>query len=168
MDQLLAMHNEWEHTNPELNTETYLTIGRIYRIASFALELSEETVGEEGLNRGEYELLAALRRVGNGKSATELSKLTVSSGAAISKRIVSLQRKGLIERKVFDMDRRAVRLSLTPEGEALIDKLMPIIFAQEATWLDEFSNEEIEAFQKLTQKLLTRINPQPPFTSSRF
>nr|WP_276581840.1 MarR family transcriptional regulator [Cellulomonas sp. RIT-PI-Y] len=111
-----------------------------------------------GLTRGELDLLSALRRAGRPMRASEVSTVTQSSGAAITKRTDALDRAGLIHRAVPDRDRRGVLLSLTDEGRATVDRLTPVRTAVERDALADLDPDEAAQLAALLSRVLTRID----------
>ncbi len=156
----MRVHDRWKEIRPELDTESFLSIGRIIRIASYVTVVTDEVVGQHGLNRGEFELLAAVRRSGKNCRATELSVMTKSSGAAITKRLDRLTMQGLITREVLPRDRRVVLVNLTNEGRLLIDELVPAVLDAEKKLLSDFDETEIAELQRLSAKLLNAVEPR--------
>lgn len=156
----MRVHNRWKEIRPELDADSFLSIGRIIRIASYITVVTDEVVGQHGLNRGEFELLAAVRRSGKNCRATELSVMTKSSGAAITKRLDRLTMQGLITREVLPRDRRVVLVNLTNEGRHLIDELVPAVLDAEKKLLSDFDETEIAELQRLSAKLLNAVEPR--------
>lgn len=142
-----------------MNADSLLSIGRIVRIASFVTIITEDVAEKHGVTRGEFELLAAVRRSGKNCRATELSVLTKSSGAAITKRLDKLSSYGLVTREVLPRDRRVVLVNLTEKGREVIDDLVPAVLEAEADLLSDLTDTEISELQQLTEKLLNTIEP---------
>ena len=65
-----------------------------------------------------------------------------------------LEGKGLVARAVSAQDRRARRLSLTPDGEALLAAVRPVVEALQDEILAPLSGEERAAFTALARKAL--------------
>jgi DNA-binding MarR family transcriptional regulator len=63
------------------------------------------------------------------------------SRAAISKTLTRLETRGLVRREPSPNDRRAALIRLTPEGEAIVDKLFPRQLAREAELLDALGED---------------------------
>ena len=160
MDYIQRAFTQWQAIHPERDIDTILTTGRVLRIASFLQAASEDAVGRFGLSRGEYDMLSAIRRSGKNCRATELSVLTKSSGAAITKRLDRLSKAGYLTRKVLPRDRRVVLVELTDEGRALVDEMLPVVTGAESVYLDGFTSNELETFKELLSKLLVNVDPE--------
>ncbi|MDZ7892800.1 MAG: MarR family transcriptional regulator [Rhodoferax sp.] len=74
--------------------------------------------------------------------------------ATIGGVIERLERKELIRRVVCTEDRRARRLRLTPQGEALLAACRPVIDALQADILGPLSPAERDVFLQLASKAL--------------
>ncbi len=61
VDRIVA---QWAIERPDLQTEAMAVFGRIYRIARNVGDRQESVYAEYGINRGEFDLLATLRRAG--------------------------------------------------------------------------------------------------------
>lgn len=75
------------------------------------------TISRESLNvtRRQHELLSYLWQCKQGSVGEIAAMLGVSSPAA-TKAVARLERKGLVTRKENEIDRRGVKVSLTPAG----------------------------------------------------
>lgn len=153
------MHAQWKEISPDTNADSILSIGRIVRIASIVNMITGEVAERHGLTRGEFELIAAIRRSGKNCRATELSVLTKSSGAAITKRLDKLSAMGFVTREVLPRDRRVVLVNITEEGRELIDVLVPTMFHAELEFLSGLTQDEIVELQVILEKLLNSIEP---------
>lgn len=89
-----------------------------------------------------------LRFVRKGMSITELATAKNISRPAISQAVDVLVKKGLLTRTQSTSDRRYVELTLTKEGNALLDA----VFKETRAWMKERMNklsaEELEAVAK--------------------
>lgn len=156
----MRVHSQWREIRPEISTDTFLSLGRIIRIASLVTSITDPIVREYGITRGEFELMGAVRRSGKNCRATELSVMTQSSGAAITKRLDKLSTQGLLTREVLPRDRRVVLVNLTERGCEVIDEVMPKVLRAEQAMLAGFTETEIKELQQLSEKLLNSIEPQ--------
>jgi MarR family transcriptional regulator, temperature-dependent positive regulator of motility len=74
--------------------------------------------------------------------------------ATIGGVIERLEQKALVQRVVSEQDRRARRLSLTPEGEQLLAACRPVVEALQADILAPLSPAERTNFRALAHKAL--------------
>lgn len=100
-------------TDPVVST--WRAIAASYATASAALE--HELGRRHGLGVSEFEVLDRLAGSDRHKfRAQELADAVHLSQSALSRLIDRLERHGLVERSLCDMDRRGIYVSLTPAG----------------------------------------------------
>jgi DNA-binding MarR family transcriptional regulator len=90
------------------------------QIASFAAFARE--VGEVDLPPGRFALLTLIGR-NPGISQTVLSRAAGRDKSTLTPALRDLKRRGLIGRQQLKSDRRSYHLSLTPAGEAMLQRL---------------------------------------------
>ncbi len=80
-----------------------------------------------GLQQGEFDALATLRRSGapEGLTPTALFEAAMMSSGGMTARIDRLEKAGLVERRPHPTDRRATLVRLTDKGFDLIETIMP-------------------------------------------
>ncbi|MEW2359326.1 MarR family transcriptional regulator [Spirillospora sp. NPDC029432] len=136
MEDIVAeVLRQWQRLHPDLDTTPMAVIGRLTRCTALLQQAADAPLIGAGLVRAEFDALAALRRLGPGVTPTRLARETFASGAAVTKRLRELERRGLVERRTDDRDRRVQHLALTEEGRALMDRLLPEQVAYEASLL---------------------------------
>ncbi|WP_420159201.1 MarR family transcriptional regulator [Nocardiopsis sp. CNT-189] len=87
-----------------------------------------------------------------------LTRETISSGAATTKRLVRLEQAGLIARTPSERDRREVDVRLTEAGAALIDRLFAEQLEREAGILAPLPPAEREALAAALAAVLAPID----------
>lgn len=109
------------------------------------------------LNRGEFDVLASLRRAGPPFSLgpTRLSEGLLLSTAAMTNRVDNLERTGLVRRRPDPGDRRQVLVELTERGRVLIDEAFPALIAEDERLLLALPAGERKALSSLLRKVLT-------------
>ena len=114
---------QWSDERPELETESLGVVVRVMSLSRAFLRQATEALAPMDLELFEYDALSALRRQGRPYAlpATGLAKETGLSSGAMTNRIDKLEERGLVGRKPNESDRRAVIVSLTPEGKRTID-----------------------------------------------
>lgn len=75
----------------------------------------------------------------------------------MTKRLRQLESRGLIARRLDERDRRVTHLSLTDEGLALIDRLLPEQLGYEAALLDGLGAENQEQLARSLGELLVLL-----------
>lgn len=146
VDGLLA---QWGEERPDLDVGGLAIAARIIRLQRFLDRRTAAVVGEHGLTIGETNVLAALRRAGapHTLTPTELYRSLLLSSAAMTHRLDRLEELGYVTRARAEHDRRQIRVSLTPEGLEVVDRVMDAYTAQLTkvlATLDEAHRDELE------------------------
>jgi DNA-binding MarR family transcriptional regulator len=159
LDYVDRLRAQWAERIPGLDTSPADVVARILRIAALVGHAHERALEEEGLTRGEFELLAALRRAGRALRPREISTVTQSPGASITKRLDRLEHAGLVERTVPERDRRGVLVALTEAGATLVDRLFPEQVAREGAAVAGLDDAEREHLGALLAVVLRALDP---------
>lgn len=124
----------WESIPPAWR-ETRSTIRRV------AVEQFSMTVGQ----------FQVLRRIRNGiDTVSALAEANRTTRPAVSKAVDVLVNKGLVSRLPDERDRRHIHLTLTPEGQRLLEA----VYAQAESWLrDKFQSLSPDELAALRQAL---------------
>jgi len=124
LDHIDRILEQWRVERPDLDVAALGTLGRLFRAALLAdMELAKGLAGF-GLQRGWFDLLAALRRAGEPcqLNPTELMRATLLSSGGVTKRLDRLAEAGLVRRRPDPNDRRGTLVRLTRKGKAVIDR----------------------------------------------
>ena len=80
-----------------------------------------------GLSRSTFNILVLLRYgPTEGMQLHDLGDMLLVSRANVTGLISHLEEKGYVTREVSEQDRRARYAKVTPKGEELLDKVMPV------------------------------------------
>ena len=114
---------QWARERPDLDTEAMGVFGRILRIAKAAGDAATATYARFGITRGDFDVLATLRRAGApyALSPSALSSSLMLTSGGITQRVDRLDRAGLVTRVPDPADRRGQIVALAPQGRELID-----------------------------------------------
>ena len=150
---------QWKKERPDLDTSPMGVIGRVSRLELHLDRLLSEVFARYQLVRGEFDVLATLRRSGppfrlNPKVMS--SRLMLSSGA-MTNRLDNLEARGLIRRIPDPSDRRALLIELTPSGKALIDEALAAHVANEDRILGPLNKKERRELATLLRKWLLSL-----------
>ena len=125
------------------------------RFHQICVAKTSEVVGEAGLTPLQYGVLIHLSKL-TGRPGIEQNsladRLNIDRNTA-SLMVEQLVKKGLVERRVNDADRRARLLSLTSQGEKLYARLRPAHLAANESILAAVAPRE----RKLLMSLLIRV-----------
>src|SRR5690606_5036066 len=89
-----------------------------------------------------YRVMAVLRQEG-AQRLGDLGAMVAVEVSTLSRLITTMQRKGLVTRVRPENNGRTVSIALTPAGEALVDKLMPLAAHFETVGTKTFSAKEV-------------------------
>ena len=135
VDRIVA---QWAIERPDLQTEAMAVFGRIYRIARNVGDRQEQVYAQFGINRGEFDVLATLRRAGEPYQLTPTAlcdSMMLTSGG-MTGRIDRLERGGLVRRSQHPSDRRALVVTLTARGRAVVEQAVDAGLAAQREVLD--------------------------------
>ncbi|MQS36546.1 MarR family transcriptional regulator [Streptomyces katsurahamanus] len=123
-DAVDAIVDQWAAVRPDLDTAPMAVYGRIYRIARAMGDLMEKEYRRFGLTRGEFDVVATLRRSGEPYtlSPRELSATLMLTTGGMTGRLDKLEKAGLLVRSPDPDDRRGLRVTLTGQGLELADQ----------------------------------------------
>jgi DNA-binding MarR family transcriptional regulator len=150
---------QWRAARPDLDPSPIGVIGRISRLARELEARLEPVYREHGLEAGWHDVLATLRRSGPPFSLrpSDLTGTLMLTSSGTTKRLDKLEEAGLIARGPDPNDRRAILITLTPEGKDLIDGVTAAHLANEADLLKGLSAAEQRDLAALLRKLLGSI-----------
>jgi DNA-binding MarR family transcriptional regulator len=115
--------------------------------------ITQRTVTELGVTSQQASVLFM---VASGKCvlAAELAREYGIDASAVTRLVDRLEKRGLLRRVRSSEDRRAVRLALTPEGEAIAAR-MPAIFTSVTDELAKgFTPEEVGFLKSMLRRIL--------------
>jgi DNA-binding MarR family transcriptional regulator len=93
----------------------------LYAYSTVVRRLDQELASAHGLSLNQFEVLAWLRRAGEGGlRMSDLASRVVLSRSGVTRAVDQLERKGLVERCVFESDKRGSLATLTAEGKAYL------------------------------------------------
>jgi DNA-binding MarR family transcriptional regulator len=114
---------QWARERPDLDTTAMAVFGRIFRLARVAGDQVERAYAAYGIGRGEFDVMATLRRAGKPYqlSPGALAGSMMLSTGGTTARLDRLEKAGLVERMPSPHDRRGVLVRLTDRGREIID-----------------------------------------------
>ncbi|MBO9553869.1 MarR family transcriptional regulator [Cellulomonas sp.] len=154
MDAVDRARAQWAAQHPDVDTSGMAVVARVLRLAGLVGHDHEAGLARHDLTLGEFEVLAALRRADAPLRAREIATLTSSPGATLTKRLDRLHGAGLVERRTFERDRRGVLVTLSDQGRALIDAVLPEHAARELDLLADLSDDERTTLADLLARVL--------------
>jgi DNA-binding MarR family transcriptional regulator len=135
-------------------------LGRLNEAASLiARERLAPLFARFGLQPGEFDVLATLRRSGPpfALTPTALYEATMVTSGAMTNRLDRLEKAGLIARIPHPQDRRGLLVELTESGRGLIDRAVEAHVENEHAILSGLTEQECEKLAGLLKKLIAGL-----------
>ncbi|MFD3807745.1 MarR family winged helix-turn-helix transcriptional regulator [Streptomyces sp. NPDC058611] len=158
-DAVDAIAAQWYAVRPDLDTAPMAVFGRIYRIAKAMGDSTERTYNRYGISRGEFDVVATLRRSGSPYtlSPRQLSATLMLTTGGMTGRLDKLEKAGLLCRKPDPHDRRGLQVTITDRGLALVDEAVSAGLEVQSAALTGLEPEEVELLTGLLRKLLAGV-----------
>lgn len=155
-DQVDLILTQWEQARPDLDSSPMGIIGRISRLSQFIDQHLKKNFAKFGLQRGEFDVLATLRRAGEPfqLTPTDLFKSLMLTSGAMTNRLDRLESREYIERQPDPNDRRGTLVQLTPRGLDIINQALEAHIKLEQSLIVALSANEKEEMSQLLRKLL--------------
>ncbi len=162
-DHVDRLIEQWARERPDLDLEPMATIGRLGRLHALATRTIADVFAHHGLQIGEFDVLAALRRNGDPfvMKPTDLARVLMLSPAGMTNRVDRLEAAGWIERRNDPDDRRSSLVRLTDEGRQLVDRAVTDHVANEARLLEPLSPTERTSLDRALRTLLRQFDAPP-------
>lgn len=155
-DAVDAIIDQWAAVRPDLETKAMEVFGRIYRLSRTMGDRMEKAYAPYGISRGEFDVLATLRRSGEPYtlSPRQLSATLMLTTGGMTGRLDKLERAGLLRRSPDPHDRRGLQVTLTEKGLNLIDEAVGAGLAVQTEALSTLDDEQVDQLAGLLRELL--------------
>ena len=160
MDRAGRAVEQWRRERPDLDVSPMAVLGRLRQAATMISRTRLDPLFEKfGLQSGEFDVLATLRRSGApfALTPTALYEATMVTSGAMTNRLDRLEKSGLIARTPHPEDRRGVIVQLTAKGRALIDEAVTAHVENEHNVLSGLTREEQDRLAELLEKLIRSV-----------
>ncbi|MEV7953293.1 MarR family transcriptional regulator [Streptomyces sp. NPDC088141] len=156
VDQIL---DQWHEERPDLDLSAMGIFGRLGQLTLLLIPALEGVFARHGLRRGEFDVLAALRRSGPPYTLipSALAKTLMLSRAGMTNRLDRLEADGLVERRLDPTDRRSFHVALTGRGHRVVDAAVTDHAANESRLLSALTPDERETLDHALRTLLQAI-----------
>jgi len=144
----------------------------IKRCGLLMSQLAEERFESEQISFTQWLVLIKLR-FHTHMSATCLSEEMGHDMGALTRVVDSLERAGLVRRERSQQDRRAVEITITPQGRRVVESCMHFVVDLMNELVEPWSKEELDVLITQLQGLLSRLqdyrerNPRPAEKAAR-
>lgn len=155
-DPVDVIADQWRRERPDLELEAMGILGRLGLAMVIGEQLINAVFVEYGLQRGEFDVLATLRRSGEPYelNPSVLADTLMLSRAGMTGRLDRLESAGLVRRIADAEDRRAIRVALTDQGRALVDEVVTAHTENETAMLSVLSADERRELDRIGRILL--------------
>ena len=155
-DAVDAIIDQWAAVRPDLDTKAMEVFGRIFRLSRTMGDRMEKAYAPHGISRGEFDVLATLRRAGEPHtlSPRQLSATLMLTTGGMTGRLDKLERAGLLRRSPDPHDRRGLQVTLTEKGLQLIDEAVGAGLAVQTEALSTLDEEQADRLADLLRELL--------------
>ena len=151
---------QWRKQRPDLDHSPIAVLGRLAEAAQLVQrDHLEPLFTRFGINGGEYDVLASLRRAGGdcALTPTALCAATMLSSGGMTDRLDRLEQAGLIERRPNPADRRGSLVALTKRGFARVEAVVVAHLENERHVLAGLAKAEQKQLAALLAKLIASL-----------
>lgn len=138
--------------------KNWLAVARMHQLWK---KVFSEALAPLGIQLAHYDVLANVFRT-PGLTQQQLAEKLLVGRSAMSMLLPELERRGLIERRSDETDRRVRRLWLTGDGEVLTRKALAIHAARIEAMMGVLSDEECNAVGTMMWRVVGYLEGKPP------
>ncbi|WP_374944585.1 MarR family winged helix-turn-helix transcriptional regulator [Sphingomonas sp.] len=109
-----------------------------------------------GMTLAMWRVLAALHDTGH-QSLGGLAEFISVEISTLSRQVATLSGRGLIVNQPSGKNWRSVDLSLTPAGQAVVQRLLPSVERHERAALDGIDRDDIDVLKRLLEKVYRNL-----------
>jgi len=162
-DAVDAIIDQWAAARPDLDTKAMEVFGRIFRLSRTVGDRMEKAYAPHGISRGEFDVLATLRRTGAPYtlSPRQLSATLMLTTGGMTGRLDKLERAALLRRSPDPHDRRGLQVTLTEKGLQVIDEAVGAGLAVQTEALTALDDEQAGQLADLLRGLLDGAQNSP-------
>jgi DNA-binding MarR family transcriptional regulator len=171
VDHVDRIHGQWKQELPEIDLDGNRIMARARRITLLSRPQIEAVFSRHGMDAGEFDVLATLRRSGAPYALrpTELYRSLMITSGGLTDRLMRLEERGLVRRRVSREDRRSLLVELTAAGCTCAEAAFCEDMVVENAFVARLSAHERDELARLLQKLAFLIEEsiQAPSAESR-
>ncbi|NMH66502.1 MarR family winged helix-turn-helix transcriptional regulator [Shewanella salipaludis] len=158
-DHVKRVEHQWSKEMPEVSLRGMCILARARRITLAARPQIEAIFSKHGLDTGQFDVLATLRRSGAPFSLrpTELFQTLMITSSGLTDRLHRLTKLGYVSRQADPNDKRSSLVQLTYEGRAVIEAAFAEDMALENQIVDALTEKEQKQLVALLAKLARSI-----------
>jgi DNA-binding MarR family transcriptional regulator len=150
----------WAEQRPDLD---FASMSLSLKLNSIVRAVSDEIASQLegiGVNLGEFDVLATLRRHGRGAKLTpkEISAATFVTPSGLTSRLARLEKMGLISRQADPSDGRGALIKITATGKRVADRGIEIVLATEDRYINELSTQMKKGLDQSMTRLIKTLD----------
>ncbi len=156
VDEMVA---QWRTQRPDLDSSGMAVVLRVLWLSGEFAERLKAILAPAGLAPWEYDVLSALRRIGDdgGLTPKELCASAQLTSGAMTHRIDRLEERKLVRRKKDRPDGRSVHVVLTPRGLALVDGILGARMEDAAKCLEGITKTDRREVARLLRAISVEV-----------
>lgn len=131
-------------------TEAYL---HVLRTGTILHHCVERNLAKQGLSYGRFMILGLLSRQDDPIPVCKLAELAGVTTPTVSAVLSGMVRDGLIQRVEDPSDRRVVRIEMLPEGQKILDEVLPDLFVHQTAVMSRLDESELKTLMALLAKV---------------
>ncbi|GAB3089459.1 MarR family winged helix-turn-helix transcriptional regulator [Isoptericola nanjingensis] len=158
-DRIDALVQQWADQRPDIDRDTMALLARLTRAAALVDARTESVAAGYGVNRGDGDVMFALRRSGEPYrlSPTSLARALLMTTGTMTGRLDRLEKRGWIVRVPSAHDRRSLDVELTPEGLRLVDEAVTKHVAEQQEAVSALTARDRADLDRITRKLVAHL-----------
>ena len=143
---MIRVGADFEEEYPDgrrLATECF---ANLVRTGELLVDLHDrQTWTEHRLSAGARQVLAVIEGAGEPLEPGVIAERLIITSGSMTSLLDTLEKRGLVRRLPHPADRRKLLVEITPEGEAIVDGLLPVFHARERELMAAALSEEEQA-----------------------
>jgi DNA-binding MarR family transcriptional regulator len=149
----------WQRERPGTPTGSIEVVTPLWRLAKLLADDRARVLRAVGIDAATLDLLSVIRRSGPpyALGTREIGRRTLVTAGAVSQRVARAERDGLVRRTPDPRGRRAVLVTLTEEGHALVERSVDRVLGREAELVAGLTQDERAALAALLGKLYADV-----------
>jgi DNA-binding MarR family transcriptional regulator len=160
-DSIATVLAQWSRQRRGLDLRPlgmFVTLAHAYWLTAPRIE---SLMADHGINRGIFDVLTTLRRVGEPYTLAprQIARSLLLSGAGLTSRLQRLEMDKLIVRLPDPHDGRGLKARLTPKGLRLVDRILPKLIRLEADLAARLSDKQMAELTDLLDLLADSAQP---------
>ncbi|MBD8080295.1 MarR family winged helix-turn-helix transcriptional regulator [Cellulosimicrobium arenosum] len=158
-DRIDALVGQWADERPDLDLDAMALLARLGRTAELVDARTQALAADYGVNRGDGDVLFALRRAGAPYrlSPTSLARALLMTTGTMTGRLDRLETRGLIVRVPSTQDRRSLDVELTDEGRRQVDDAVTRHGATQREIVATLTATDRADLDRVTRRLITHL-----------